>query len=213
MFGLHRNHLPPTKRSTVSRDMARYPGPTLNRAQEGSRSVRQMADPDALKKITVLESELLKLRAQIAMIVTAAPASGLNSLYLVLSIEFLYIQFFLEVTFLCSFDILSGLIESQNELGMLLTFPPPPPALTSTPHCPPPPPPPLPPPPCPSSSAETTSVLELIHRRRKNEKEPKKGQPKPQVSVLNKGSEIKGIPSMLDVLKDLNQVKLRSVER
>ena len=89
MFGRHRNHLPPAKRSTVSRDMARYPGPALNCAQGGVRPVRQTADPDPLKKITALESELLKLRAQIAMIVTAAPVSGLIPFYLVLSIEFL----------------------------------------------------------------------------------------------------------------------------
>lgn len=37
---------------------------------------QQMADPAALEKITVLENELLKLRAQIAMIITAAPGSG-----------------------------------------------------------------------------------------------------------------------------------------
>lgn len=75
VFGLHRNHLPPKKRSTVNRNVARYPGPpTLNQAQRGVISVRQSADPDALKKITALENELLKLRAQIAMIVT--PASG-----------------------------------------------------------------------------------------------------------------------------------------
>lgn len=39
---------------------------------------KQMADPSALEKITALESELLKLRAQIAMIITAAPGSGLQ---------------------------------------------------------------------------------------------------------------------------------------
>uniref|UniRef100_A0A3Q1F312 Mitochondrial fission regulator n=1 Tax=Acanthochromis polyacanthus TaxID=80966 RepID=A0A3Q1F312_9TELE len=35
--------------------------------------LRPAADPDALKKISALENELIKLRAQIAMIVTAAP--------------------------------------------------------------------------------------------------------------------------------------------
>lgn len=76
IFHLHRNHLPPQKQSTVNRDVVRYPGPALNQAQRGGRSVRQATDPDALKKITLLENELLKLRAQIAMIVTAAPAPG-----------------------------------------------------------------------------------------------------------------------------------------
>lgn len=77
MFGLHRNYLPPKKQSTVSRDVARYPRPIQNQAQRGS--VRQSGDPDALKKITALESELLNLRAQIAMIVTGTPPSGEHS--------------------------------------------------------------------------------------------------------------------------------------
>ncbi|XP_045916452.1 mitochondrial fission regulator 2 isoform X2 [Micropterus dolomieu] len=167
-----RNHLPPKIQCAVNRDVVRYPGPALNQTQRGGRPVRQTTNTDALEKITVLESELLKLRAQIAMIVTAAPASGP--------------------------------IESQNAPGTPLMYPPPRPALTSTPRCAaPPPPPPPPPPPCPSSSTETSSVLQLIRQRRKDEKDLDKGQ----------GLEVKGIPSMLDVLKDLNQVKLRSVER
>ncbi|XP_044025789.1 mitochondrial fission regulator 2 [Siniperca chuatsi] len=172
-----RNHLLPRKGSTVNRDVVRYPGPVINQAQRGGRSVRQTSDPDALKKITVLESELLKLRAQIAMIVTAAPASGLT--------------------------------ESQNAPGTPLMSPPPHPALTSTPRCAAPPPPPPLPPPCPSASTETSSVLQLIRQRRKDEKDLNKGQD----WGLSRGSGVKGIPSMLDVLKDLNQVKLRSVER
>ncbi|KAF3702773.1 Mitochondrial fission regulator 2 [Channa argus] len=72
-FAKTRNHLPPN--STVNRDVVRYSRPDPNQIQGGVRSVRQTADPDALKKITALENELLKLRAQIAMIVTAAPAS------------------------------------------------------------------------------------------------------------------------------------------
>ncbi|KAM9338858.1 mitochondrial fission regulator 2 [Symphorus nematophorus] len=180
-FAKTRNHLPPKKRNTVNRDVVRYPGLALNQAQKGGRSVRQTTDPDALKKISALESELLKLRAQIAMIVTTAPTSGL--------------------------------IESRNAPGTPLMSPPPPPALTSTPRsAAPPPPPPPPPPPCPSSSTET-SVLELIRQRRKDERDPNTGQLKHQDSGLGRGSEVKGIPSMLDVLKDLNQVKLRSVER
>ncbi|XP_019947349.2 mitochondrial fission regulator 2 [Paralichthys olivaceus] len=167
-FAKTRNHLPPKKRSTVNRDVVRYPGPGTKQTQRGGRGVRQSADPDALKKITALESELLQLRAQIAMIVTAAPASGLNKL--------------------------------QTAPGTPLMSPHPP--LTSTPRTaapPPPPPPPLPP--CTSVSTDTLSVTELIRQRRKNEKDP------------GGGAEVKGIPSMLDVLKDLNQVTLRSVER
>lgn len=84
MYVLIRNHLPPKKQSTVNRDVVRYPGPAQNNAQRGGRFVRQRTEPDALKKITALENELLKLQAQIAMIVTAAPASGTRSLYLLL---------------------------------------------------------------------------------------------------------------------------------
>lgn len=76
MWGLRRNHLPPVRRSTVNQDVMRCPEPAFIRAQRGGPPVRQTPDPEALKKITALESELLKLRAQIALIVTAAPASG-----------------------------------------------------------------------------------------------------------------------------------------
>ncbi|KAM7368005.1 hypothetical protein PAMP_014261 [Pampus punctatissimus] len=175
-FAKTRNHLPTKKQSTVNRDVVRYPGPTLRQAQGGGRSIRQTANPDALKKITALESELLKLRAQIAMIVAASPAS-----------------------------------ESPRTP---LMSPAPLPALTSTPRCgAPPPPPPPPPPPCSSSTTETSSVLELIRQRRGNVKDLDQGHLKPQGSDSGGGSEVKGIPSMLDVLKDLNKVKLRSVER
>ncbi|XP_056261613.1 mitochondrial fission regulator 2 [Seriola aureovittata] len=184
-FAKTRNHLPPKKPSTVNREVVRYPGLAPKQAQRGGRPIRQTTDPDALKKITALESELLNLRAQIAMIVTAAPASGLT--------------------------------ECQNTPGTPLRSPHPPPALTSTPHSaapPPPPPPPLPPPaPCSGSSTETLSVLEVIRQRRKNGKDLDKGQLKLQGSSLSEGSDVKGMPSMLEVLKDLNQVKLRSVQR
>ncbi|XP_047429600.1 mitochondrial fission regulator 2 [Mugil cephalus] len=181
-FAKTRNHLPPKTRNTVNQDvmMKRYPRPAPNRAGTGGGSVRQAVNPDALKKISALENELLKLRAQIAMIVTDGPASGLTA--------------------------------SHDAPASPLSRPPLP-AFTSTPHSaaapppPPPPPPPLPPSPCLSSSTETSSVLQLI-RQRKNEKGLDKGQLRPQ-----EGTEKKGMPSMLDVLKDLNQVKLRSVER
>ncbi|KAM4522763.1 mitochondrial fission regulator 2 [Odontesthes bonariensis] len=177
-FAKTRNHLAPKKQNTVNRDLMRYPRPALSQSHGGGRSRRQKTDPDALKKITALESELLKLQAQIAMIVTAAPPSAR--------------------------------IESHNGSGSPLRSPLPVPALTSTPRCAAPPPPPPPPPPCPSASTDTSSVLDLI-RQRKNVTD--KGPLGPQNSGLCRGSENRGIPSMLDVLKDLNQVKLRSVER
>ncbi|XP_014885246.1 mitochondrial fission regulator 2 isoform X2 [Poecilia latipinna] len=147
----------------------------------GGGCVRQRVNPEALQKITQLESELLKLRAQIAMIVTAAPSSALT--------------------------------ETQNAPFSPLMSPAPLPALTSTPrHAPPPPPPPPPLPlPCQSSFSEKSSVMDLIKERRNNNSN--KGQLQAQHSGLSKNMENKLIPSMLDVLRDLNQVKLRSVQR
>lgn len=84
-----------------------------------------------------------------------------------------------------------------------------PPALTSTPYCAPPAPPPPPPPLPPPASSETSSVVELVHKRRKNEKDHGRGRLKPREAGLGNS----GVPSMLDVLKDLKQVKLRSVKR
>ncbi|TNN83147.1 Mitochondrial fission regulator 2 [Liparis tanakae] len=171
-FAKTRNHLPPKKGNTVTRDVVRYPGPAQTKAPGGGRS----SDPVAMKKITALESELLKLRAQIAMIVTAAPASGLT--------------------------------ESQSTPGTPLMSSTLLPTLTSTPRCAaPPPPPPPPPPPCPGSSTETPSVFELIRKRRKNENDLDRAQLKP------KDSQAKTSLSMLDVLRDLNRVQLRSVAR
>ncbi|XP_014850025.1 PREDICTED: mitochondrial fission regulator 2 isoform X2 [Poecilia mexicana] len=145
----------------------------------GGGCARQRVDPEALQKINQLESELLKLRAQIAMIVTAAPSSALT--------------------------------ETQNAPFSPLMSPAPLPALTSTPrHAPPPPPP--PPLPCQSSFSEKSSVMDLIKERRNNNNS-NKGQLQAQHSGLSKNMENKLIPSMLDVLRDLNQVKLRSVQR
>lgn len=107
-----------------------------------------------------------------------------------------------------SFNFLIGPNGSQDLPAMLGMFPP---SFTSTPHrAAPPPPPPLPPP-CPiTSSTETLTVSELIRKRRK-EKDPEMVMGRD--SVLKRGPDVKGMPSMLVVLKDLNQVKLRSVER
>lgn len=214
MFGLHRNYLPPKKQSTVSWDVARYPRPIQNQAQRGATSVRQSGDPDALKKITALESELLNLRAQIAMIVTGTPPSGEHSHHISASFsQKQQLVIFNYQSFRALFTLLTGLIEPQNVPGPTLMSPP---ALTSTPRCvapPPPPPPPPPPLPGPKSSTETLSALELIRQRRKDEKGHNKGQFESRDSAHCRGLEVKGTPSMLDVLKDLNQVKLRTVER
>uniref|UniRef100_H3DFW7 Mitochondrial fission regulator n=1 Tax=Tetraodon nigroviridis TaxID=99883 RepID=H3DFW7_TETNG len=162
-FAKTRNHLPPRKESTVLQKAARSQVATRKPAMKVGTQAKQAADPSALEKISALESELLKLRAQIAMIITAAPGSGGND---------------------CACPV-----ESQNAPGTP-GMSPPPPVCTSTPRC-----------VGSSSSNETCSALELIRQRQKG-KDP-----------TVKKEEVKGIPSMLDVLKDLNQVKLRSVKR
>ncbi|KAM9779241.1 mitochondrial fission regulator 2 [Syngnathus typhle] len=142
---------------------SRHHLPAKTPVRQRPRPARQM-QPEALQKISALESELLKLRAQIATLVTAT----------------------------------SGLSESHKAAGTPLMSPIPAAALTSTPRCAPPPPPP-PPPPCPAAS----SVTELIRRRKCGGKDADK----------KRIQAVPSRPSLLDVLKDLNQVKLRSVER
>ncbi|XP_077593399.1 mitochondrial fission regulator 2 [Stigmatopora nigra] len=128
---------------------------------------RAKTELDSLHKISALESELLKLRAQIAVIVA------------------------------------TGLPESSRPTG---TSPNPvPPLLTSTPlrSTPPPPPPPPPPaPPLPPSSFPP-SVADPIRGRRRRQSG---GERKAAIAAASQ-------PSMLDVLKDLNRVQLRAVER
>lgn len=68
-------HLPPKKQSGISQNQ-NDSKPNVNIVQKRQSSAGRPADPETLKKISVLESELLKLRAQIAMIVTAPPAAG-----------------------------------------------------------------------------------------------------------------------------------------
>ncbi|KFP71792.1 PREDICTED: mitochondrial fission regulator 1 [Acanthisitta chloris] len=70
---------------------------------------------------------------------------------------------------------------------------------------PPPPPPPLPPPP-PSGLQQSKSALDLI-KERKNKK-TNSGQ-----NVTENGPKKSEIPNMLEILKDMNRVKLRSVNR
>ncbi|XP_004083754.1 mitochondrial fission regulator 2 isoform X1 [Oryzias latipes] len=172
-FAKTRMHLPPKKQNCIN---AIQNDLEPNIVHKKERSAGHAADPETLKKISALESELLKLRAQIAMIVTATPGADQT--------------------------------ESHNAPLVSLTSPLPLPALTSTPRsAPAPPPPPPPPPPCPSSSTDTLDVMQLIRQNRKNK--TVNGQLQPH----NKESENKGMPSMMDVLKNLNQVKLRSVQR
>lgn len=143
-------------------------------AERGGRVLGQGAQPEALQKISALEEELQRLRAQIAMIVIA-PA---------------------------------GPAPLPVDLSMPCSTPPRTPILTSTPVCPPPPPPPPPPlPPLSVGNSSEVSVTEVI-RQRQAAKREKGEQMEPSVGA---GPAL--LPSMLEVLRDLTQVKLRSVER
>ncbi|NXG00455.1 MTFR1 regulator, partial [Sakesphorus luctuosus] len=78
-------------------------------------------------------------------------------------------------------------------------------ALPVAPPPPPPPPPPLPPPP-PSGLQHSKSAIDLI-KERKNKK-MNSGQ-----AVTENGPKKSEVPNMLEILKDMNSVKLRSVKR
>ncbi|XP_017261872.1 mitochondrial fission regulator 1 isoform X2 [Kryptolebias marmoratus] len=115
---------------------------------------------EAIQKISALETELAKLRAQIAQIVLAQ--------------------------------------EKTAQSAATTGAPPPPPSGTLPPCPPPPPPPPLPPP----GLQRTFSAIDLIKERRGR----KTNGP---IALDSKATEI---PSMLEILKDINKVKLRSVK-
>ncbi|NXH98072.1 MTFR1 regulator, partial [Pachycephala philippinensis] len=78
-------------------------------------------------------------------------------------------------------------------------------AAVPVPPPPPPPPPPLPPPP-PSGLQQSKSAIDLI-KERKNQK-MNAGQ-----NVVENGPKKPEVPNMLEILKDMNSVKLRSVKR
>ncbi|XP_015239854.1 PREDICTED: mitochondrial fission regulator 1 isoform X1 [Cyprinodon variegatus] len=117
------------------------------------------ANDEAIQKINALETELAKLRAQIAQIVMAQEKTALSA-------------------------AASG-------------------APTPSGNLPPPPPPPAPPPPPPAPALQRTfSAIELIKERRGRKKDE-------QMVEVSRPAEI---PSMLDILKDIDKVKLRSVK-
>ncbi|XP_037311194.2 mitochondrial fission regulator 1 isoform X1 [Pungitius pungitius] len=117
---------------------------------------------EAIQKIGALETELAKLRAQIAQIVLAQERT------------------------------------TQPAAATGAHPPPPPPCGTLPPPPPPPPPPPLPP---PMGLQRAFSAIDLIKERR-----GKKGD---WQTLLDSQP---AVPSMLDVLKDMSKVKLRSVK-
>ncbi|XP_047424525.1 mitochondrial fission regulator 1 [Mugil cephalus] len=121
------------------------------------------ANDEAIQKISALETELAKLRAQIAQIVLAQEKNA------------------------------------QPAATTGAPPPPPPPCGNQPPPPPPPPPPPLPPPP---GIQRSFSVIDLIRER--------KGKKTDCPTVLD--ARPAEIPNMLDVLKDMTKVKLRSVK-
>lgn len=124
-----------------------------------------MINDEAIQKIGVLETELAKLRAQIAQIVQAQEQSA---------------QF---------------------------TAPAPggPPVPQAPPTAPVPPPPPPPPPPCPAPGMQRSySAIDLIRERR--------GKKAEQKTVVDSAPKKPELPNMLDILKDMGKVKLRSVK-
>ncbi|XP_017308759.1 mitochondrial fission regulator 1 isoform X2 [Ictalurus punctatus] len=135
--------------------------PSMHQAVFAPQS-QTIVSEQAIQKISALENELAKLRAQIAQIVqaqernaqSAAPAPG---------------------------------------------GPPPPPS--APPLAPPPPPP--PPPPGPGMQ-RSVSAIDLIRERRSKKSN--------QHTVLESGPKQPEVPNMLDVLKDMGKVKLRSVK-
>ncbi|MGH0141978.1 UNVERIFIED_CONTAM: hypothetical protein FKN15_040851 [Acipenser sinensis] len=142
----------------------------------------QTTNTCALKKITALEDELSRLRAQIAMIVTTQDQGSSMSQ--------------------------SGFMQPPGTPGMSLL-----PMLTSTPSSTPAPPPPPPPPPPPSTSlpppsciTAQVSAIDLIRQRRATNTSG-------QCNRDNVSIPDSPVPSMLDVLKEMNKVRLRAVER
>ncbi|KAG9347670.1 hypothetical protein JZ751_005243 [Albula glossodonta] len=180
-FTKFRNYVPHSSRRPITECFstppvqALVPAP-LTRGIVERKGNQPPANTEALKKITALEDELLRLRAQIAMIVTMP----------------------------------SGPVPFQSA-GRTPGKLPPPPLLTSTPtpvpRCAPTPPPPPPPPPLPlhcPATTETSTQSTVMQQKTTS---------KPEHNRKDQKMESTKVPSMLDVLKDLNQVKLRAVER
>ncbi|TSK98475.1 Mitochondrial fission regulator 1 [Bagarius yarrelli] len=134
--------------------------PSMHQAPPALQS-QTLVNEQAIQKISALENELAKLRAQIAQIVQA-----------------------------------------QERNATTACGPPPPPS-SLAPSVAPPPPPPPPPPPGPGMQ-RSVSAIDLIKERRSKKSD--------QVTVLDSGPKQPEMPNMLDVLKDMGKVKLRSVK-
>ncbi|KAJ6660112.1 hypothetical protein lerEdw1_018038 [Lerista edwardsae] len=170
------------------------------RGQKGT-----VVEEDAFKKISALEDELAHLRAQIAAIVTMHGARNGN-----LSSKFVWLLIMMPL-FLVSplsnyigsslVSVGSAAVNSSDSPTGIHPKPP----MTSSPvlTTPPPPPPPV----MLSSGVDPRhSAIELIKQRRAASKTR-------SVSDSAALQKDKTLPSMMDVLKDINKVKLRAVER
>ncbi|KAM4792349.1 mitochondrial fission regulator 1 isoform 1-T3 [Cyanocitta cristata] len=96
-------------------------------------------------------------------------------------------------------------LQEQQNLTTVGSSPVAPAAVPVAPPPPPPPPPPLPPPP-PSGLQQNKSALDLIKERKT--KKMNAGQ-----NVVGNGPKKPEVPNMLEILKDMNSVKLRAVKR
>lgn len=140
--------------------------PSLHQAESAPQS-QTIINDEAIQKISALETELAKLRTQIAQIVQAQEQSAQST--------------------------------APAPGG------PPVPQTPPMAPVPSPPPPPPPPPPCPAPGMQRSySAIDLIRERR-----GKKAEQKTELDSAPKKPEF---PNMLDVLKDMGKVKLRSVK-
>ncbi|XP_059380127.1 mitochondrial fission regulator 1-like isoform X2 [Carassius carassius] len=124
--------------------------PSLHQVESAPQS-QTIINDEAIQKLSALETELSKLRAQIAQIVQAQEQSA------------------------------------QSTAPPMTPVPPPPP------------------PPCPAPGTQSSyCAIDLIRERR--------GKKAEQKTVLDSGPKKPDLPNMLDILKDIGKVKLRSVK-
>ncbi|XP_063773462.1 mitochondrial fission regulator 2 isoform X2 [Pseudophryne corroboree] len=140
----------------------------------------------AIQKIAALEDELVQLRAQIAAIVAIQESKNLQSCS----------------ETICSFGSPSNAFPPPYlaSTPLSLQF-----MQTATPA--PPPPPPPPPPPLPVKLNSAKSAIDLIKERKASQMKSPIQQEEAEKDSVTK------FPSMLDVLKDMNSIRLRAVER
>ncbi|XP_040206420.1 mitochondrial fission regulator 2 isoform X2 [Rana temporaria] len=170
---------------TMARPSEENPGMTMIiQSSHALENVSLTSSEHAIQKIAALEDELMQLRAQIAVIVAMQETRSTP----------------------CSEALSFG-----SPCHALL-----PPSLTSTPinaqillstPAPPPPPPPPPPPIQPAKINSAKSAIDLIKERKAAHRQSPK-----EVDAAEKDT-LQVMPSMMDVLKGMNSIRLRAVER